>query len=308
MHRHARRNGGRRQRTQASEQVNVQLLGRFEVTVDGTTTPSRGWTRRTASALVKVLALAPGHRLHREQVMDLLWPDDAPDAAAPKLHKAAHFVRKATGCDDAVVLRNDVVRLFPAADLKVDVDLFDALSRRAIADGDPALAHDALEHYAGELLPDDLYEEWAGDRRELLRLRHLALLRLTGQWMAVAEHDPGDEEANVELMRDHVAHGDCRAALLQYERLDRAVGVPDGSVARELRDRVAAGIASAATPRLERPRLVTGTGPTASSHHSTRVEELLAELTDLTRRLATVLDTLAAAGSVGPSLTAIGAA
>ena len=37
---------------------------------------------------MKVLALAPGRRLHREQVIDLVWPGDTIAAAVPKLHEA----------------------------------------------------------------------------------------------------------------------------------------------------------------------------------------------------------------------------
>ena len=71
--------------------IHITLLGRFAVTVDGEPVADSNWTRRHAAALVKVLALAPGRRLHREQVIDLVWPDDTIDEAAPKLHKAAHF-------------------------------------------------------------------------------------------------------------------------------------------------------------------------------------------------------------------------
>src|SRR5215217_1793765 len=102
----------------ANDEVTIRLLGRFEVVVNDTVTSDQGWTRRHAAALVKVLALAPGHRLHREQVLDLLWPDEAPADAAPKLHKAAHYARKAAG-RDAVVLRNDIVLLFPSAQVTV---------------------------------------------------------------------------------------------------------------------------------------------------------------------------------------------
>src|SRR4051812_12636477 len=69
--------------------VEITLLGCFGVAADGILTPDRAWPRRSAAALVKVLALAPGHRLHREQVLDLLWPDEAPARSAPRLHKAA---------------------------------------------------------------------------------------------------------------------------------------------------------------------------------------------------------------------------
>ena len=50
------------------------LLGGFRVSVGARTIEDGGWRLRKAASLVKLLALAPGHRLHREQAMDLLWP------------------------------------------------------------------------------------------------------------------------------------------------------------------------------------------------------------------------------------------
>jgi DNA-binding SARP family transcriptional activator len=62
-----------------SGNVSIRLLGGFEAFVDGA--PVDGaWRLRKARELVKLLALAPGHRLHREQAMDVLWPDRAPVA------------------------------------------------------------------------------------------------------------------------------------------------------------------------------------------------------------------------------------
>jgi len=40
------------------------------------------WRLRKAASLIKLLALAPGHRLHREQAMELLWSGLDPVAAA----------------------------------------------------------------------------------------------------------------------------------------------------------------------------------------------------------------------------------
>jgi hypothetical protein len=59
----------------------IQLLGRFSVQVETRLVPELAHRRRPA-ALLQLLALAPGHRLHREQVLDLLWPELEPDAAA----------------------------------------------------------------------------------------------------------------------------------------------------------------------------------------------------------------------------------
>src|SRR5947209_1350643 len=222
--------------------VHITLLGRFEVTVDAVPVAASGWTRRHAAALVKVLAMAPGRRLHREQVIDLLWPDDTVDEAVPKLHKAAHFARRAIDVSNAVVLRGDNVMLCPDADATVDVELFEDLARRAVAEEDVAAARQALAMYGGELLPHDRYEAWAEQRREQLRLRHLDLLRLDGRWETLVELEASDEHAHVALMRRHAANGDRHAALRQFERLDRTVrrelGVAPGRDAVAVRDRL----------------------------------------------------------------------
>jgi DNA-binding SARP family transcriptional activator/tetratricopeptide (TPR) repeat protein len=224
--------------------VDVTLLGRFEVAIDGEPVPASSWGRRHPAALVKVLALAPGHKLHREQVIDFLWPDDALDRAGPKLHKAAHYARKTTGRADAIVLRDEMVLLFPGADITVDVDVFYDLARVALRDRDVAAADRALARYCGDLAPEDRYELWAEERREQLRLRHLDLLRLGGRWSEVVELDPADERAHLELMRHYADAGDRHAALRQFERLDRILrrelGVAPSIEAEELRDRLLA--------------------------------------------------------------------
>ncbi|MBV9650799.1 MAG: AAA family ATPase [Pseudonocardiales bacterium] len=224
--------------------IHVMLLGRFEVTVDGIPVAVSNWTRRHAAALVKVLAMAPGRRLHRAQVIDLLWPDDSIDEAVPKLHKAAHFARRAIDVSNAVVLRGDNVVLCPEADITVDVDLFEDLARRALAAQDVEAARQALKIYAGELLPEDRYEAWAEQRREQLRLRHLDLLRLDGRWETVVELDASDEIAHLALMRRYVDNGDRHAALRQFERMTRVLrqelGVAPGREATALRDHLIA--------------------------------------------------------------------
>ncbi|HMK11818.1 MAG TPA: AAA family ATPase [Acidimicrobiales bacterium] len=222
--------------------IRITMLGSFGVTVDTVPVARARWARRHAAALVKVLAMAPGMRLHREQVLDLLWPDDTVDEAAPKLHKAAHFARRAIDVPNAVVLRGDTVALSPDTPATVDVIEFEELSRRALTESDVPAAREALALYTGELLPEDRYEDWAEERREQLRLRHLGLLRLDEQWDAVVELDPSDEVAHVALMRRQATNGDRHGALRQFERMDRALrrelGVSPGREAAALRDRL----------------------------------------------------------------------
>src|SRR4051812_12849625 len=155
----------------------IHLLGRFGVVVDGPAVPADAWKRRQASSLVKLLALAPGRSLHRERVVDALWPGLAVVDAAPRLHKAAHYARRALGHDDALVLRAETVSLMPHGDVLIDVARFLIAAEQALAVDDEQAAQTALRSYDGELLPGDLYEEWAEADRDLVRSRYQALLR-----------------------------------------------------------------------------------------------------------------------------------
>src|SRR5262249_5635076 len=56
--------------------IRIGLFGGFRVEVDGRSIPEEAWRQRKPAALVKLLALAPRHRLHPEQVMEL-WVDVA---------------------------------------------------------------------------------------------------------------------------------------------------------------------------------------------------------------------------------------
>ena|SRR5690242_14815194 len=67
--------------------ITVTLLGRFAVTIGGAPVAEASWNRRHAAAVVKVLALAPGRRLHWEQVIDRVWPQDTIAEAVPKLRQ-----------------------------------------------------------------------------------------------------------------------------------------------------------------------------------------------------------------------------
>src|SRR5512139_1081866 len=159
-------------------QVRIDMLGGFSVTVDGVAVPDDAWTRRHAAGLVKVLALARGRRLHREQVIDALWPDIPLEAAGPRLHKAAHYARRALGEQGrTLVLRNDVVTLLPDAEVSVDAQEFRALAEAAVSEGSRGRGLEAVAQYAGPLLPEDIYEPWAEAPRESLAALHAELLR-----------------------------------------------------------------------------------------------------------------------------------
>ena len=67
--------------------VEIDLLDVFAVRIDGMPVADAAWTRRDAAAVVKLLALEEGRRLHREQLIDRLWPELSIEDAGPRLHR-----------------------------------------------------------------------------------------------------------------------------------------------------------------------------------------------------------------------------
>ena len=143
--------------------VRLTLLGGFAATVDGVAVPDSAWRLKKARELVKLLALARDHRLHREQAMDVLWRDLAPAAAANNLHQAVHVARRAL--DPAAIESRDGALYLTA---EVDVDEFEQAAVHARREETATAFRAALDVYAGELLPENRYDDWVEGRRDEL--------------------------------------------------------------------------------------------------------------------------------------------
>jgi DNA-binding SARP family transcriptional activator len=215
----------------------IHLLGGFRVVVDGIAVPDDAWRHRRGADLVKQLALAPGHRLHREQVMDTLWPDLPVEAAAANLRKATHFARRALGWEGSIGIDAEMLALVPGAELHSDVERFEDAAGEALRQADERACATAAELYRGELLPEDRYAPWSEEPRARLRLRYLQVLKVGRMWERVLEIDGADEDAHRSLMQAALQRGDRGAAIRQFERLrqrlraDLGVGPDPASVA-----------------------------------------------------------------------------
>jgi predicted ATPase/DNA-binding response OmpR family regulator len=141
----------------------VTLLGGFATEAGGASVPDSAWRLRKAKELVKLLALADGRRLHREQAMDALWPDRGPDSAGNNLNQAVHAARRALGAE-AITLLDGVLRL----EADVDVDAFERAATDARRERTGQSCRRALALYGGELLPENRYDDWASLERERL--------------------------------------------------------------------------------------------------------------------------------------------
>jgi DNA-binding SARP family transcriptional activator len=221
---------GPRHGSVGGEAVRIWLLGGFGVSIGSIPIEKSAWRLRKAAALVKLLSLAPGHRMHREQVMDLLWPDLGKKAASNNLRQTLHAARgilDSTAGYRYLASEDESLVLCPGDSPWVDIEVFEEAALTARRSRDPAAYRAAIDLYAGDLLPEDRYEEWAEGRREELRQLYLALLiELAGLYEERDEHrlaiealrkatarEPTFEEAHLGLIRLHARSGRPERAL-----------------------------------------------------------------------------------------------
>ncbi|MBL8208624.1 MAG: tetratricopeptide repeat protein [Blastocatellia bacterium] len=228
----------------AAGKLELRLLGSVTILVDGVAVEERQWTRRKSKALLKLLALAPQHQLHREQLIEHLWPEQEAELAANNLNKIIHAARRAleptlkAGAESRFIVTHDQqVMLRAPGGLWIDVEEFEqraatALKSKAVADYETA-----LDLYVGELLPEDRYDDWAAARRE--RLSRLAtrllsesahLYEAAGQLQPSIERfqqlvtlNPSNEAAHRRLMRLYALSGSRHEALAQFQQCQNAL-------------------------------------------------------------------------------------
>ena len=170
-------------RTKATLQI--QLLGHFQIWLDGLPVSSKEWGRDKTVQLFQFFVTARHRKaLHKEQIMDRLWNEDG-DSGDSAFKVALHGVNKIlepnkkSYADAHFITRQGVTYQMNFDDVWVDADAlesFIALGNQ-ILNEDPHIAQlayrEAIDLYQGMYLPNRLYEDWSSDERE--RLQVLAL-------------------------------------------------------------------------------------------------------------------------------------
>ena len=200
-------------------QLRVEMIGGFTARMNGRVITDDMWPGRRSAELVQLLALARGHRLPRDQVMEALWPHLDADAAAANLRKAAHHGRRTLGATEAVVLRKGMVALLPTGRVETDFEEFEVEARAALAAGHEARIRRLLDRSVGDLLPGSMYEEWSQPARRRLETTRIELSRSARVWEMLIELAPTDESGYRELMRDAMAAENRAQAIHWYGKL-----------------------------------------------------------------------------------------
>ena len=139
--------------------LRVRLLGGFSVERGGGEQAVPDWQRSSAKTLTKILAVHPGHALHREQVIDILWPGVDTESALNSFGKALHAARRALQPalprrqDSAYLGLADAILVLNTANVVVDMDQFEQLAGDAMRLGEVAAYEAALAAGAQPVSP-----------------------------------------------------------------------------------------------------------------------------------------------------------
>jgi pimeloyl-ACP methyl ester carboxylesterase/DNA-binding SARP family transcriptional activator len=210
--------------------VRIVTLGGFGVEVDGEALPTSAWGSRMSRQLCKRLVAARGWPVTRDELIDMLWPDESDmRRLGARLSVQLSGVRRVLG--RGVIADRETVRL-DLSEVSTDLEGF----YRATDDAAVVAA------YTGEFLPEDRYEDWTAGSRDEARTRFVAAARRLAERAAtdgdplmaaslargILAADPYDEGAHrlaVEALVSAGHVGEARRAHATWEATMGEIGV-----------------------------------------------------------------------------------
>lgn len=237
----------------AQVELYVQTLGGFRVWRHAEEVAATAWGREKAIHLFQFFITMRRQYVHKEQIMDRLWPDLDLDKGDRDFKVALNSINKALEPEREPRSEPRFVKRYGLAygiDFEfvwVDTEVMEQLiavgnqmmltegAKSAKANGDVEFAiacyDTAVKLYYGDYLPERRYEDWTSAERERLQLlglntmtiladllltrNPLESIRLTQRVLAV---DPVWEDAYRVLMRAFVVQQNRPMALRSYER------------------------------------------------------------------------------------------
>jgi len=224
--------------------VAISTLGGFRVAREGVPIEIGDWGSRKARDLVKFLVARRGAPVVREEVSELLWPEET-DRSARRLSVLLSTIRgvfdpgKAWPAEYFVAADHDSIWLV-REHVEIDVERFLAEAfegKRLLASGHSdkgaAVLAQAAARYLGDFCADDPYADWAAGPRELARHTFVETARQLGELaeedgehgealrhrLRILDVDPYDEAAHLDLIRSlrlQRRHGEARRAYRTY--------------------------------------------------------------------------------------------
>lgn len=203
---------------EASQGVPLRIftLGAFALAASGKGLNVEHWKRKKAVTVLKCLISNLNKPVHRERLIEWIWPDADPAKSWARLKVTVSYLRQAlrdggANADiietkgQAYMLRGDLVWI-DSSEFCALVSKGKELLRANDLAGAKKQLEDAESLYRGEFIEDEPYEDWCIIERERLREIHVELL----ESLAKCYTETGDYTTAARICRSALSSDPCR--------------------------------------------------------------------------------------------------
>ena len=225
--------------------LRVFTFNQFGLVVGGKGVALSKWQRKQAITLLKYLVAHVGSPVHRERLIEFLWPDASVKQGRERLKVTVCFLRqklRAAGAAADALETVGPAYVLRADSIWVDSEAYERLifegseyQRRQEFDQAIRCFEQARFLYRGDYMSDEPFADWCAEERSRLLEVHLDLLaRLSGLYArqgdnakaaqacrAALVHEPCRESFHRELMEILVRLGRSDWAIAQFHRCKR---------------------------------------------------------------------------------------
>ena len=172
---------------------------------------------RREGAIFKFLALRPHQPVPRDVLLEAMWPQTKPAVANNRLKVAMHHLRQAfvtedcnPRCEGCVIFRDGCYLFNPEINVWTDIEQFEKEWQIGVGLERAGRLAEAIPHYLqaeslyrGDLLEEDIFEEWTLIRREELKDTYLTILdKQSHYWLQIGDLDEAIEGWKKILAKD----------------------------------------------------------------------------------------------------------
>jgi PAS domain S-box-containing protein len=232
--------------------LQIFTLGGFGLVVAGQSIDFGRWKRKQAATLLKYLVTQIDRSVHRERLLDSLWPDVDEKQGWGRLKVTMYYLRRelrAHGLGDDVIKTIGSAYMLRRDAVWVDAEAFQRLFDHGRKLQDLSQWRDALTHYVeaehlyrGDYLEEEAFEDWCAEERERLRELYLELLARTAECHAALNQyteairvcrkalvvDPCRENFHFALMEYLVRDDQPELALVVYRHCEHILAAEFG--------------------------------------------------------------------------------
>ncbi|MCP4181976.1 MAG: hypothetical protein GY761_01445 [Hyphomicrobiales bacterium] len=201
--------------------LRIFALGTFALAVSGKGLNVENWKRKKAITVLKCLISHLNKPVHRERLIEWIWPDADPDKSWARLKVTVSYLRQALregGVNADIIETKGQSYLLRSNLVWIDSDEFCALvskGREMLRANDLAGAKKHLEDaeslYRGEFIEDEPYSDWCIIERERLREIYLELL----DSLAICYIETGSYTTAARICRTALSSDPCRESFIR---------------------------------------------------------------------------------------------